>query len=170
MRLESVEAIVLELERREVRYLVVGGLAVIAHGYVRFTADVDIVMDPSTDNLRRAVEALAVLDYRPRAPVPITDYVDAANRRQWASEKGIRVFSLFSPKHPETEVDLFLDPPFDFGPVFDRAVRQRITDRVEAWVVGYEDLVALKREAGRPLDEEDLRRLQWVREPGEGDA
>ncbi len=37
----SVEAIVAALNENQVQYLIVGGLAVVAHGYVRFTADVD---------------------------------------------------------------------------------------------------------------------------------
>jgi len=37
----SVEAIIGALNAARVRYLVAGGLAVVAHGYVRFTADID---------------------------------------------------------------------------------------------------------------------------------
>jgi hypothetical protein len=41
MKLASVEALVAALEEAGVRYLVAGGLAVNAHGYLRFTHDVD---------------------------------------------------------------------------------------------------------------------------------
>ena len=46
MERRSVEAIVEGLNRAQVRYLIVGGLAVVAHGFVRFTADIDLVLDP----------------------------------------------------------------------------------------------------------------------------
>ena len=44
MQRHSVEAIVRALNAAEVRYLIAGGLAVVAHGHVRFTADLDIIL------------------------------------------------------------------------------------------------------------------------------
>ena len=43
MEKRSVEAIIRALNAASARYLVAGGLAVVAHGYVRFTADVDLI-------------------------------------------------------------------------------------------------------------------------------
>src|SRR5437867_219390 len=74
MELASVESILGGLATAGARFLVVGGLAVVAHGYVRFTADVDLVLDLSPDNVRVAVAALAALDYRPRVPVPLAAF------------------------------------------------------------------------------------------------
>lgn len=68
MTTEGVSAIFRALAAAGVRFLVVCGLAVVAHGFVRFTADVDLVLDLSPDNARRAIEALQSLGYRPRAP------------------------------------------------------------------------------------------------------
>jgi len=47
------------LHKREVRFVVIGGVAVAAHGYLRGTADLDLVPDPDPENLRRIT---AVLD------------------------------------------------------------------------------------------------------------
>lgn len=55
MRLHSVEIILEELETAAVRYLIAGGLAVNAHGYLRFTKDVDLVIELEPDNLRSAL-------------------------------------------------------------------------------------------------------------------
>ena len=107
----SVEAIVGAMNEAGVRYLIVGGMAVVAHGYVRFTADLDLILDLRDDNLRRAVDALGGQGYRPRAPVPLVDFVDAGKRAQWVREKQLTVFSLDSPRHPRTEVDLFVEAP-----------------------------------------------------------
>jgi hypothetical protein len=63
----SAVAIVEGLNAAGARYLIAGGLAVVAHGHVRFTADVDIVLDMSGANLERAIRALGGLGYRPRA-------------------------------------------------------------------------------------------------------
>lgn len=50
------------LHEREVRFVVIGGVAVAAHGYIRGTADLDLVPDPDPDNLRRVTEVLDELD------------------------------------------------------------------------------------------------------------
>ena len=64
MRKHSVAAIVGALNTHGVRYLIAGGLAVVAHGYVRFTAGVDIILDLGPDNVPRAIAALTSLGYQ----------------------------------------------------------------------------------------------------------
>ncbi len=49
MELRSVEAVVAALNAAEVRYLIVGGLAVNAHGYQRTTVDLDMVIQLHTE-------------------------------------------------------------------------------------------------------------------------
>jgi hypothetical protein len=67
--LASFEAIVRALNEAGVRYLVAGGLAVNAQGYLRFTKDADVVIQLVPDNIKRAFAALAALGYKPLAPV-----------------------------------------------------------------------------------------------------
>jgi hypothetical protein len=50
------------LNDHSVRYVVIGGVAVGAHGYVRATADLDIVPDPAADNASRLAIALHALE------------------------------------------------------------------------------------------------------------
>ena len=168
MTTRSVEAIVLALTAADARYLIVGGLAVVAHGFVRFTADLDLVLDPSTDALRRAVAALAGLGYRPRAPVAFEEFADPEKCGEWMREKGLTVFSLFSPEHEATEVDLFVEPPFEFETAYSRAVRLELAPGVPASFVALEDLISMKRSAGRPQDLQDVAQLQSRPEEGEG--
>ena len=171
MERRSVEAIFVALNGCGARYLVVGGLAVVAHGYVRLTADIDLVLDPDPAALRRAIGALAALGYRPRAPVEFADFADPAKRRLWAREKGLTVFSVFSPGHRATEVDLFLETPFDFERAYARAARFQLADGVEGTFVGLEDLIEMKRAAARPQDLEDVESLRSLRDSkGEADA
>jgi hypothetical protein len=47
------------LHQREIRYVVIGGVAVAAHGYVRGTADLDLVPDPDPENLKRTCRRTA---------------------------------------------------------------------------------------------------------------
>jgi len=167
MERRSVEAIFGALNGCGARYLVVGGLAVVAHGYVRLTADIDLVLDPDPDSLRRSIAALEALGYRPRAPVEFAEFADPAKRRQWARDKGLTVFSVFSPGHRATEIDLFLEVPFDFERAYTRAARFHLADGVEGTFVGLADLIEMKRAGARPQDLEDVESLRSLREAEE---
>lgn len=153
------ELIFAELQRANVRYLVVGGVAVVLHGHPRFTADLDLVVALDTKNVRAAMEALGRLDYRPRAPVTAEQFADRETRQLWVKDKGMTVFSLWSPAHPATEIDVFAEEPFSFPEALSRAVRADLGD-AQVMVASIPDLIALKRAAGRPKDLEDIRALE----------
>lgn len=154
------------LEQADVRYLVVGGVAVVLHGYLRVTADLDLVIDLSTDNVRRALSAFAALGYRPRAPVPLHQFADSVTRESWITDKGLTVFSLWSPDAPGTEIDIFVREPFPFGPTYDRATEVELSG-VCVSVLALPDLLALKRAAGRRKDLDDVDALLAIaREDG----
>jgi len=80
MEVRSVEAIVRALNTAEVEYLIVGGLAVNAHGYERLTQDVDLVIGLAPNNIVRGLRALSEIGYR--MPIPITQeqFVNPSNR------------------------------------------------------------------------------------------
>jgi hypothetical protein len=155
----SVKTIIGALNEADVRYLVVGGLAVVAHGHVRFTADIDLVLDFDEANLRRAMEVFESLDFRPRAPVPLHQFADAEIRQGWIRDKGLTVFSLFSDDHPLTEVDLFVADPLGFDEAYERRVPMTIAPGVEATFVALRDLIRMKADAGRPRDLADVEGL-----------
>ena len=58
-----------ELEARAVRYVVVGGIAVVLRGYLRTTVDLDLVIDLERSNALRFVEAATAAGFVPSAPV-----------------------------------------------------------------------------------------------------
>ena len=55
----SFEKLLVRLAQAEVRFVVVGGIAVSLQGYVRLTEDVDIILDYEEDNVRRFLDSLA---------------------------------------------------------------------------------------------------------------
>ena len=59
--LEDLVAICRSLNNEGVRYLLIGGFAVILHGLVRTTKDIDLLIDPSEENIRRLKRALGTL-------------------------------------------------------------------------------------------------------------
>lgn len=164
MTRRGVEAIVQALNVAEARYLIAGGLAVVAHGYVRYTADVDIILDlEGEENARHALRALEQLGYRPRLPVPSSGFTDRATREELIRENGMTVFSMSHPDQLETGVDLLVDSPLDFGAAFGRALRLEVAPGVKANFVGLDDLIEMKRRAGRAVDREDIARLEALK-------
>jgi hypothetical protein len=160
-----VEWVLAVLERVNVRYLVVGGVAVVLHGYLRTTLDLDLVLQLERDNLDRALKALGDLGFQPQVPVPLSSFADPQIRETWLREKNMRVFSLWHPDHPGFAVDLFLEEPFDFETVYRRALRVPLQS-VQATVVSRDDLVAMKRATGRARDLDDIAALSELSEDG----
>jgi hypothetical protein len=155
----AIEQVLAALEAEKVRYLVVGGVAVVLHGHLRTTADLGLVVELAPENARRAIAALTNLGFRPRAPVAAEHFADAAARQSWIDEKDLTVFSLWSDRLPDVEVDLFVKEPFPFDEVYARAVRVPL-DVTTATVVSVEDLIAMKRASGRPIDLADVEALR----------
>ncbi len=149
------------LSKARVRYLVVGGVAVVLHGYTRFTADLDLVVALEPENARAAMDALASLDYRPRAPVRATDFADPGLRKQWIEEKGLAVFSLWSGRFPATEVDVFVEEPMPFDEMAARGSEISLRG-VPVAVAGIEDLILMKEKVGRPQDLQDAAELKRI--------
>lgn len=169
MEKQSFETIIRALDNAGARYLIVGGVAVVAHGYVRFTVDLDIFLDLEAENLKTALSALSRLGYRPRAPVNIADFADPAIRRGWIEEKGMKVFSLSSAEHHSTEIDIFAEAPFDFSAAHAQAVRLDVCPGVTAAFVDLDRLIAMKKRAGRPKDLLDIDELNALRKEPSGD-
>lgn len=157
----EIASILKSLFDARVRYVVVGGVAVVLHGHLRLTADLDLVVELKRENVLAAIEALTSLGYRPRPPVPAKQFADPEIRSQWAHEKDMVVFSLWSPSYPGTDVDLFVNEPFPFDSFRERA---RITDLygVPIPIAAIPDLIAMKRESGRPEDLADIAALERI--------
>jgi predicted nucleotidyltransferase len=158
----SVEAIFRALNEAGVRYLVAGGLAVVAHGYQRFTNDVDLVIHLERENVLRALQALKALGYKPVvAAVRLEDLADPQQRENWIAEKNAMVFQLYSDQHRLTPIDIFIKEPF----AFERAARDAHYDVIADLripFVGLEDLLQMKRSAGRPQDVADVDELERI--------
>jgi hypothetical protein len=115
------------------------------------------------------MEALSSLGYRPRAPVAAREFADPKKRREWIQEKGLVVFSLWSPEHPATEIDLFVAEPFPFDPAYERAARLSLGSS-SVTVAAIPDLITLKQRAGRGKDREDIEMLRRILEQERGDG
>ena len=167
VRIADIEALCTGLNYAGVRYLVVGGLAVIAHGYIRTTVDIDLVLDPDASNLTNAVTVLTGLDYRPRVPVSMESFVDADERKRWQDEKDMVVFTVIKGGGSgASEVDLFLEPPFDFAAAYSEAFWQDLPGGGRVPFVDLMRLIDMKQDAGRAKDLTDLDILRKLVDNG----
>jgi predicted nucleotidyltransferase len=157
------ESIFAALEASGSRYVVVGGVATVLHGHARLTADVDLIVDLERNAATALVNALVSIGFRPRAPVPPSMFADPDARADWVKSKGMRVFSLWDPKNPMREVDLFIEHPMPFEELWARSVEVKL-DTFTVRIASIEDLIALKRLAGRPEDLQDIEALEKIRE------
>jgi hypothetical protein len=155
MKLASFDALASALHRERVRYLIVGGLAVNAHGYLRFTKDVDLVLRLVSENIERAFAALESLGYRPLVPVSAAQFADAPTRGGWIREKGMVVLQFWSDAHRETPVDMFVNEPFDFEEEYRRSLAKPLGN-LEVRFVSAATLIRMKQEADRPQDRIDI--------------
>ncbi len=164
MEKQSVETILRRFNESGVRYLVVGGMAVVAHGYVRFTADLDLMLDLEESNARQAIEILKDEGYAPRIPVPIEMFADREMRESWVRDKNMLAYGLDSEKHRMTHVDLFAHNVLDFEGTYQQAARIELFPGVPVVVISLDGLIYLKELAGRAQDILDIEKLRLLQE------
>lgn len=140
--------ILADLNRAGVRYVLIGGIAVIRHGFVRATRDIDAIVSQSATN-RKLIRNL-VMQWEATRP-------DGSSIPGDSFEPGrdLHLLTRYG------EVDLLADhpPPLSFEELSSRADARRV-DSIPAPIVSFADLVALKRLAGRDQDLFDLRNLE----------
>ena len=147
---EILEALV----RGGVEFVVVGGIAVQAHGYIRGTGDVDVVPRPSLLNLSRLAEALAGLEaevLRATSPVNVSD-------PQLLKRAPLVPLLTRSGRLDLINIEHLAGAPSSYDELRRRALVVDL-DGIEIPVAGLDDLVRMKRAAGRPQDLTDIGAL-----------
>jgi hypothetical protein len=150
------------LNHEGVRYVVVGGLAVVLHGHPRLTADIDLVVDLEPSAARLAIRTLTRMGLRPRVPVEAEAFADPSQRNHWIEDRGMTVFNLYDPNDPLRSVDLFVEAPIPFDQLWSRSELIGLPGG-DVRVASLEDLITMKKEAGRPVDIADIEALEALR-------
>lgn len=161
----NVRQIFSALNEAQVEYVVVGGMAVILHGYLRATADLDLVIGLAPENCRRAMAVLSRIGFRPRLPVAIEDFSEPGKREEWIKERNMLVFQLWDPANALRSLDVFVKEPIAFDQLLRDAVNKDI-DGMPVPIASIEHLIEMKQSAGRPRDLDDIARLRQIRELG----
>ncbi|MBC7171161.1 MAG: nucleotidyl transferase AbiEii/AbiGii toxin family protein [Polyangiaceae bacterium] len=160
-----VRALISTFNRKDVPYCLVGGVAVALHGVPRMTYDIDIVVPMTAIAMRGCREALEGLGLLPRVPVALESLADPAVRDAQLREKNLVAVTFSDPSHPLREVDVLVSPPISPDELVARSVI-RDADGLVVRVVCLDDLVAMKRAAGRSQDLADVAHLERLSRRG----
>lgn len=146
------------LARHEVDYVVIGGVATQVHGHRRTTMDLDLTPDPDPDNLRRLGAALSELEARPQgigegqAEIPVSD------------PERLAIAAIVPPlETPHGRLHILKEPKG--ARTFDQMREGALVidlDGNEVAIVSLDDLIRMKRAAGRPSDLDDIATLTEV--------
>ena len=161
------EEVFRKLGEKKIRYAVAGGIALVLHGAVRFTSDLDLIVELSAYNLENFISAMNELGYKPRLPVKTDDFADPLMREKWIVEKGMEVFTFYHPELRINQVDVFVKEPLKFDALEKELVWITAKD-VTIPVVSLAHLKILKRIAGRPQDFADIEALEELEKEDEG--
>lgn len=143
------------LARHGVDFVVIGGVATQAHGHRRTTMDLDLMPDPDPDNLTRLGAALGELEAQPvgvdvgKAAISVSDperLAVAAIVPPLLTRHG-RVHILKEPKGARA-----------FDKIRESALVLEVAG-VDVAIVSLDDLIRMKKAAGRPIDLEDVAAL-----------
>ena len=155
------DALLRALVAHDVEYVVIGGLALPAHGLVRATRDLDIVPRPDTENRARLFLALQAVDGR---PIETDDFRPEELPVAFSAE-GLELGGNWALSTAAGRIDVLQWVAGIEG--YDRlranAVAVPVPDVGTVLFAGYDDLVAMKRAAGRPQDLLDVEALEELR-------
>jgi hypothetical protein len=147
------ESILRVLRRHGVEFVVVGGIAVQAHGYIRFTRDLDVIIRPNSLNASRLSEALTELEAELRTPGALRLTDQAELRRA-------PLIPLMTRGGPldVLHVEHIGGAPRSYDALREAALVIDL-DGCEVPVAGLGDLIRMKRAAGREQDLMDIEAL-----------
>ena len=146
------------LNKSGIRYVVVGGLAVVLHGVSRFTEDVDLIVHLEKENLAKFADCMVAMGFKPKVPADPKLLFDPEVRRDWHDNRNMKVFSFFHPSHHQRIVDLFITEPIDFKNIYADHIEIRLGD-TSVPTASILHLKELKRQANRPVDIADIQSL-----------
>ncbi len=146
------------LNKHKVDYMVVGGVAVNLHGFLRFTGDLDLLLLLDEKNLEKMNTVMKELKYSERLPVSIMSLKDHAQVKKWLKEKNMKAFTFNPPYENPLQVDIVIEESLKF----EKMKMGKITKKVEGVsipLVSIDQLIRMKRKANRAQDLIDLKAL-----------
>lgn len=150
------------LQQEDVRYLVVGGLAVNLYGVERATMDIDLMLAMDAENVSRFIRAARALGLTPVPPVALEAFAEETMRTAWFEEKRMIVFALRASDPAAPTLDVLIRPPLPFDEAWSRRVEKSIGG-LTVRLASLDDLIRMKAATGRQRDRSDIEALEKAR-------
>lgn len=150
------------LNKAKVQYVVAGGVAVVLHGFMRLTNDLDLIVFLQEENLGRFFDALKSTGFMPKVPVTKEQFQDQKQRSIWKKDKGMIVFSFVQSDPPFEMIDMFVDEPIKFDEIYKLHEKVNLKGVVVP-VIAIDHLIRLKQKASRPKDLDDIVQLKHIK-------
>ena len=150
------------LQRHQVQYVLIGGLAVSLHGVERTTMDIDITVAMQRDNLNALIAMAHDIKLKPVLPVPLESLLDLNLLKKWHDERNLKAFALKTDELAGVTLDILLFPPIDFADMHKRAVIFDVAN-TQIKVAAIDDLITMKSAVGREIDLMDIEHLNTLK-------
>ncbi len=147
------------LQRADIDYVLVGGLAVFLNGVSRVTMDIDLAVAMNDANLSRFIDFANGLGLKPRIPVAIETLKSVEQIESWFQEKGMIAFSLVGRTVDDLSIDVLVRPVVPFDELKANA-RRVVFSGGFVVVASPEDLIRMKQDTGRNVDARDIELLK----------
>jgi len=138
------------LKENRIKFVIIGATAFPVHGYSRATLDIDIFIDAEEKNARRTLKALKEFGY---------DVTDITIDDLLTKKVLIRQYLVEADIHPFVKGATFEE-------VWENKIKARF-GKTFVWFASLDDLIKMKKAAGRPKDIEDLKYLIKLKRPGQ---
>jgi hypothetical protein len=155
------EDIIREFQKQKVKYVIVGGIAVNLLGSFRSTADIDILVELSDDNLRKVVSILKKKGYFVKQPVDPMGLASEEIREDWIKNKHMKAFNFYKKENLE-EVDIIIESPVSYESAKKDALKIKIENMVLP-VLSIDRLIEMKKHTGRSVDNFDIEELKKIK-------
>jgi len=142
-------------ENANIPYALVGGYAVALHGAVRGTIDVDIIISLEKSAFENAELLLNKMGLQSRLPIQASELFD--NLETYIQEKNLIAWSFVNPNNPMECIDIIITDD-----VREKNIETKHLTQQNIQVLSKGDLIAMKKEAARPQDLEDVKALEQL--------
>ncbi len=160
------EEILKEFQKQKVKYVLVGGIAINLLGFLRSTADMDILVEMSNENLGKIVTILKKKGYRVKQPVDPMGIANEKTRYDWIHNKHMKAFNFYKEDELK-EVDIIIESPLSYEDAKRNSLKIKIGDTVLP-VISLDNLIKMKKNTGRGIDKLDIEQLKKIKRLKEG--
>ncbi len=148
----SLFTLISALKKEKINYMIVGGYAVNFHGYSRNTVDIDLVIKFTLSNLKKVEKVLHGMGMISKLPIDAVSVFKF--RDEYIQNRNLLAWNFYNEKNPTEQVDILIN--CDIGDFKSEKFR---VGNMEFRVITKEDLIKMKKKAGRPKDLLDIEEL-----------